>query len=102
MKEGQRKQIKVSIQKESAEGIYSNIVFMNFNASEFIVDFGRILPAVPEAKIYSRIIMNPQHCKRLMHLLERNIDKFEKQFGEISLPEQKNGTRDIGFHSEVK
>ena len=101
MKQKQQQQIKVNIPKEAAEGIYSNIVFMNFNASEFIIDFGRILPAVPEAKIYSRIIMNPQHCKRLMHLLERNIDKFEKQFGKISLPEKEGGKKDIGFQPQA-
>ncbi|MBC8525770.1 MAG: DUF3467 domain-containing protein [Candidatus Cloacimonetes bacterium] len=99
MKEKQKKQIKVNIPKEIGEGIYSNIVFMNFNASEFIVDFGRLLPAIPEAKIYSRIVMNPQHCKRLMHLLERNIEKFENQFGEISLPEV-SSKKDIGFDTK--
>jgi hypothetical protein len=101
MKEKQQRQIKVNIQKEAAEGIYSNIVFMNFNASEFIVDFGRILPAIPEAKIYSRIIMNPQHCKRLMLLLERNIKKFEEKFGEISLPEKGEHKKDIGFQQSI-
>jgi len=92
----QKQQIKINIPKEHSEGIYSNIAFMNFNQSEFVVDFARLLPGVPEAKVYSRIILSPQHAKRLMQLMERNIEKYEKQFGEIKLPEQ--GTKqNIGF-----
>lgn len=96
MKQQQKKQIKVNISKEVGEGIYSNIVLMNFNDSEFILDFGRLLPAVAEAKIYSRIVMTPQHCKRLMLLLQKNVEKFEEKFGNISVA-QKEEKKNIGF-----
>ncbi len=96
MKKQKKKQIKVNIPKENSEGIYSNLVLMNFNNSEFILDFARILPGVPEAKVYSRIVMNPQHTKRLMKLLDKNIEKFEEKFGEINLPE-KDVRKNIGF-----
>ncbi len=92
----QKQQIKINIPKEHSEGIYSNIAFMNFNQSEFVVDYARLLPGVPEAKVYSRIILSPQHAKRLMQLLERNVEKYEKQFGEIKLPEQ-GSKHNIGF-----
>lgn len=95
-KQQQQKQIKINIPKENAEGIYSNLVLMNFNDSEFILDFARILPAVKEAKIYSRIMMNPQHSKRLMKLLSKNIEKYEEKYGEIKLPE-KDVKKNIGF-----
>ncbi len=66
--------------------------------SEFILDFGRIVPGIPNAKIYSRVITTPQHAKQLLKLLEQNIEAFEKQFGEIKVqnpmgPNDKN----IGF-----
>jgi len=93
-----QKQLKVNIPKENSEGIYSNVVFTNFNQSEFILDFARIMPGLPEAKVYSRILMNPQHTKRLYKLLERNIEKYEEKFGEIDLPENiaKQG---VGFQT---
>jgi len=96
MAEQKQQQIKINIPKEHSEGVYSNVAFMNFNQSEFVVDFGRILPAVPEATIYSRIILSPQHAKRLMQLLDRNLKKYEEQFGDIKLPEQGN-KQNIGF-----
>ena len=96
MKERQTKQLKVNIPKETADGIYSNFVIMNFNNSEFILDFGRILPAVTEAKIYSRIVMAPQHCKRMMLLVQKNIEKFEEKFGEITIS-KKEEKKNIGF-----
>ncbi|MEA2103763.1 MAG: DUF3467 domain-containing protein [Candidatus Cloacimonadota bacterium] len=95
-KQQQPQKIKINIPKENAEGIYSNLVLMNFNDSEFILDFARILPAVPEAKIYSRIMMNPQHTKRLMKLLQKNIENYEEKYDEIKLPE-KDVKKSIGF-----
>lgn len=98
MSKKNKKQLKVNIPKENSEGIYSNVVFTNFNQSEFILDFARIMPGVPEAKVYARILLNPQHTKRLYKLLERNIEKFEEKFSEIDLPENisKQG---VGFQT---
>ena len=53
-----------------------------------MVDFIRLMPNVPKAKVKSRIVLTPQHAKRLMYALKDNVQKFEAQFGKIDEPEQ--------------
>lgn len=88
-KQGQ--QIDVELNEDVADGIYSNLAIISHSNSEFIVDFIRMMPGTPKAKVKSRVILSPQHAKRLMNALSENIVKFENQFGEIksheSLPE---------------
>jgi hypothetical protein len=79
-KEGQ---IDIELSQEIAEGTYSNLAVINHSMSEFIVDFINIMPGVPKAKVKSRIILTPQHAKRLAQALIDNIRKFEQQNGEI-------------------
>ena len=90
-------QIKVELTEPAAEGIYSNWVMMTYSPSEFIIDFGRFLPGLPKTKIYSRIVMTPQHVKNLLSVLQKNVSKYEEKFGEIkSLSNEEKG-RGIGF-----
>jgi hypothetical protein len=93
-----RQQIKVELKEPEAEGIYSNWVMITYSPSEFVIDFGRILPGLPKTRIYSRIVMTPQHVKRLLGTLEQNIKVYEEKFGEIKLlgPQQGDG-KGIGF-----
>jgi hypothetical protein len=95
--EQKQRQIKVNIPKEISDGIYSNVLFVNFNNAEFVLDFARIMPAVSEAKIHARIVLTPQHCKRFMRLLEDNVGKYEEKYGEIPIPEKGELKKDIGF-----
>lgn len=81
-------QLNIEISDEVAEGIYSNLAIISHSHSEFILDFIRLLPNVPKAKVKSRLILTPQHAKKLLKALSDNIEKFEKQFGEIQ--EQEN------------
>ena len=93
-------QIKVEINDKEAEGIYSNLAMINHNPTEFFIDFARFLPPTPKAKVYARIIMTPTHAKMLQKTLSDNIEKYEKQFGEIKmqgLPQQ--ASHPIGFNS---
>jgi len=76
-------QINVELSDEIAEGIYSNLAMIAHSNSEFVVDFIRLMPGIPKAKVKSRIIMTPDHAKRLMHALKDNIDKYEQAFGKI-------------------
>src|SRR3989339_1375179 len=76
-------QINIELGEKEAEGIYSNLAIISHSAAEFVIDFTRILPGVPKAKVHARIIMTPQHTKLLMNALRENIAKFEHQFGEI-------------------
>ena len=77
-------QINIELSEEVADGIYSNLAIISHSQSEFIVDFIRILPGVNKAKVKSRIILTPQHAKRLFKALGENIDKFEDAHGEIA------------------
>ncbi len=78
-------QIQIELSVETAEGIYSNLAIISHSTSEFVIDFVRIMPGVPKAKVKSRIILTPEHAKRLLQALKENIDRFEKQNGTIHL-----------------
>ncbi|MAD97093.1 MAG: hypothetical protein CMB99_07195 [Flavobacteriaceae bacterium] len=81
-------QINIELDQEVAEGTYSNLAIINHSMSEFIVDFINIMPGVPKAKVKSRIILTPQHAKRLVKALSDNVRKFEQAHGEIKDYEQ--------------
>lgn len=76
-------QINIELPEEVAEGIYSNLAIISHSHSEFVVDFIRMVPNVPKAKVKARVILTPQHAKRLMAALNDNIKKYESQFGVI-------------------
>ena len=79
----QEGQINIELSEEVAEGIYSNLAIITHSNSEFILDFIRLVPNVPKAKVKSRIVLTPQHAKRLMMAMQDNVKKFEQQFGPI-------------------
>jgi len=76
-------QINIELPEEVAEGIYSNLAIISHSHSEFVVDFVRLVPNVPKAKVKARVILTPQHAKRLMGALADNVKKYEAQFGVI-------------------
>jgi hypothetical protein len=76
-------EINIELPEDIAAGTYSNLAVITHSNSEFIIDFIRMMPGVPKAKVQSRIILTPQHAKRLMLALQDNIRKFESNFGEI-------------------
>ena len=82
-KEKKEEGLNIELTEEVAEGTYSNIAVINHSPSEFVVDFIQMMPGVPKAKVKSRIILTPQHAKRLMNALNDNISKFQAQHGEI-------------------
>jgi len=79
--------LNIELSEEVAEGTYSNLAIISHSNSEFIVDFVRMVPNVPKAKVKSRIILTPQHAKRMLRALADNVNKFEKQFGPIKEPQ---------------
>ena len=81
--------------EKEAEGIYSNLAIITHSPAEFIIDFTRVVPGVPKAKVHARIITTPQHAKMLLKALEDNVKKFESRFGEIKLDQQFNPS--VGF-----
>jgi len=76
-------QINVELSEEMAEGVYSNLAMIAHSNSEFILDFIRLMPGVPRAKVKARIIVTPEHAKRLVAALRDNIQKYEDQYGPI-------------------
>ena len=94
---GAPQQLPVELPDEVAEGLYSNLMFITHSASEFVVDFARALPGIRKGKVYSRIVMTPQHAKALSELLQRNVGQFEDQHGPIKLPGANSGDSPIGF-----
>lgn len=89
-------QLNVELNEEIAEGIYSNLAIINHSPSEFVVDFIKVMPGVPKAKVKSRIVLTPQHAKRFLRALQDNVNRFEAQHGEIKDVEQPNIPLDFG------
>ena len=80
-------QLNIELSEEVADGIYSNLAIITHSASEFVVDFAKVMPGVPKAKVKARILLTPQHAKRLLIALQDNISKFEDVHGKIKQTE---------------
>ncbi len=76
-------QISIELNEEIAQGTYSNLAVITHSASEFVIDFVRIMPGIPKAQVKSRIILTPEHAKRLVTALQDNISKYEAVHGMI-------------------
>lgn len=76
-------QLDIELSEEVAEGIYSNLAIITHSNSEFVIDFVKILTGIPKGKVKSRIILTPQHAKRLLGALTDNMKRFEDNFGEV-------------------
>lgn len=96
--QGKPRQIQIELPEEVAEGIYTNLAVITHSTSEFVLDFARMVPGNPKAKVQGRIIMTPVNAKLLLRTLEDNIKKFEDKFGEIVTPDKTPQTGGpIGF-----
>ena len=78
--------INIELTEDIADGIYSNLAIITHSNSEFVIDFVRLMPGIPKAKVKSRIIFTPQHAKRLLKALAENISKYESLNGIITDP----------------
>ncbi|MDZ7372786.1 MAG: DUF3467 domain-containing protein [candidate division KSB1 bacterium] len=93
----QGRQLSVELGEKEAEGIYSNLVLITHSPAEFVIDFTRMVPGIPKAKVYARIIMTPQHAKSFLKALQENIERYENEFGEIRLYGEPGPGREFGF-----
>ncbi len=82
--------IDVELSAEVAQGHYSNLAIISHSPSEFIVDFAAILPGLPKANVKSRIILTPEHAKRLLLSLQENIARYESNVCQIELRQLQN------------
>lgn len=85
----QKGQIEIELPEEEASGTYSNLVMISHSPSEFILDFISVMPGAPKAKVVKRMVLTPDHAKRLSNALSENIKRYEKENGPISGDDQK-------------
>lgn len=78
--------IDIELEDSLAQGVYSNFAIISHSSSEFVLDFAATMPGVPKAKIKSRVVMAPEHAKRLLLSLQENITRYESVLGRINIP----------------
>ncbi len=88
----QNKGLQIELPQAVAQGEYANFAIITHSSSDFVVDFARILPNVPKAQVRSRVILAPEHAKRLLQALQENIYRYEQEFGTIRIPNQPSRT----------
>lgn len=86
-----KNQIQIELKEEIAQGTYSNLAIITHSSSEFVLDFVRVVPGVPKAEVKSRVILTPEHAKRLLKALEDNVEKYEKVHGPVKNIEPHSG-----------
>lgn len=79
--------IQLQVDDDIAEGLYTNLVLINHTENEFVLDFAFVPPGAQRAKVRARMISSPQHTKRLLRALQKNLEKYEERFGEIDTGE---------------
>ena len=99
----EKKELNIELSPEVAQGIYSNLAVITHSHSEFIMDFVQMMPGIPKPKVVSRVVLAPEHAKRLLKAMEDNIAKYEQENGEIKLPSQPASTvvPPLGFTGEA-
>jgi len=84
-------QLNIELTEEVAEGVFSNLAIITHSNTEFVLDFIRVMPGVPKAKVKSRIILTPEHAKRLAAAMQENIEKYEAINGRIKTHPEPSG-----------
>ena len=87
-----KNQLQIELPQEVAQGEYANFAIITHSSSDFILDFARVLPGLPKAQIKSRVILAPEHAKRLLAALQENIVRYEREFGPIKIPNKEART----------
>jgi hypothetical protein len=88
----QQNQMQIELPQEVAQGEYANFAIITHSSSDFILDFARMLPGLPKMQVKSRVILAPEHAKRLLAALQENIVRYEREFGPIKIPNQEPRT----------
>ena len=88
----EQQSLQLELPQNVAQGEYANFAIITHSSSDFIIDFARVLPGVPKAQVKSRVILAPEHAKRLLAALQENIMRYEKEFGPIRIPNQQPAT----------
>ena len=100
--EEKKGQLDIELSHDVGQGTYSNLAVISHSTSEFIIDFLRIMPGIPKASVKSRIILTPEHAKRLMLALQDNISKFEQFNGKIKVRDNEMEEGDVAFPKDLE
>ena len=84
----QQQNLQIDLKPEIAKGVYANLALITHSSSDFVLDFATMFPGMPKPEVSARVVMAPEHAKRLLQALQENIYKYEQQFGKIVIPEQ--------------
>ncbi|MBR1547246.1 MAG: DUF3467 domain-containing protein [Prevotella sp.] len=84
----QQGQLQIELPQEIAQGEYANFAIITHSSSDFVLDFARVLPGIPKSQVKSRVILAPEHAKRLLAALQDNIMRYEREYGPIKIPNQ--------------
>ena len=87
-----QERLQIELPQNVAQGEYANFAIITHGSSDFVVDFARVLPGVSKAQVCSRIILAPEHAKRLLGALQENVMRYEREFGTIKIPNQEPRT----------
>lgn len=102
MQEARPQQLNIELGEKEAEGIYANLAMIVHSPTEIVIDFARVMPRMPKARVLTRVIMTPMHAKMLHQALTDNLKKFEDQFGEIKLHGANQAiSKNIGFEAQT-
>ena len=91
-KKVQQNQLELELPQDVAQGEYVNFAIITHSSSDFVIDFARVLPGVPKSQVKSRVILAHEHAKRLLGALQENILRYEREFGQIKIPNKEPRT----------
>ena len=91
-KDNKQQGLQIELTPDVAQGEYANFAIITHSSSDFVLDFARVLPGVPKAAVKSRVILAPEHAKRLLGALQENVMRYEKEFGTIKIPNREPST----------
>ena len=95
-----QQRVAIDLGEKEADGTYANLTLISHSQAEFILDFARLMPGVPKAKVHARVIMTPMALKALQANLKANIERYEAVHGEIKMTGQPTMNQSIGFETE--
>lgn len=80
-----KKDLELEISADVVAGKYTNLAVISHSPSEFVIDFGSFMPGMEKPHVVSRVVMSPEHAKRLLMTLQDNITTYESAVSRIEL-----------------
>ena len=81
----EEERLDIHLDEKVAEGVYANLALIAHSPTEFVFDFISMLPGMPRPSVRSRVVVVPEHAKRILATLQKNIEQYEENYGHIPL-----------------